>query len=98
MLDPLGNNTSAERSGYGAEDTGHERSFATESGAVDVTMDQQSNGRRLGTALGLPDTDIAPVLASVAGGSDRHEVDQRSMNTALWQATYEPGAWSSSEV
>ena len=32
--------------------------------------------------------DIAPVLASVAGGSDRHEVDQRSMNTALWQATW----------
>ena len=59
------NNTSAERSGYGAEDTGHERSFATESGAVDVTLDEQSNGQRLGTALGLPGADIAPVLASV---------------------------------
>src|SRR5688572_25895142 len=82
------NNTSAERSGYGAEDTGHERSFATESGAVDVTLDEQSNGQRLGTALGLPGADIAPVLASVAGGSDRHEVDQRSMSTALWQATW----------
>src|SRR6185436_8269423 len=82
------NNTSAERSGYGAEDAGHERSFATESGAVDVTLDEQSNGQRLGTALGLPGADIAPVLASVAGGSDRHEVDQRSMNTALWQATW----------
>ena len=82
------NNTSAERSGYGAEDAGHERSFATESGAVDVTLDEQSNGQRLGTALGLPGADIAPVLASVAGGSDRHEVDQRSMSTALWQATW----------
>jgi hypothetical protein len=82
------NNTSAERSGYGAEDAGHERSFATESGAVDVTLDEQSNGQRLGTALGLPGADIAPVLASLAGGSDRHEVDQRSMNTALWQATW----------
>jgi hypothetical protein len=82
------NNTSAERSGYGAEDIGHERSFATESGAVDLTLDEQSNGQRLGTALGLPGADITPVLASVAGGSDRHEVDQRSMNTALWQATW----------
>ena len=82
------NNTSAERSGYGAEDTGHERSFATESGAVEVTLDAQSNAQRLGTALGLPGADIAPVLASVGGGSDRHEVDLRSMNTALWQATW----------
>jgi hypothetical protein len=82
------NNTSAERSGYGAEDAGHESSFATESGAVDVTLDELANGQRLGTALGLPSADIAPVLASVAGGTDRHEVDQRSMNTALWQATW----------
>ena len=82
------NNTSAERSGYGAEDSGHERSFATESGAVDLTLDERSNGQRLGTALGLPSADIAPILASVAGGSDQHEVDQRSMNTALWQATW----------
>ena len=56
------NNTSAERSGYGAEDTGHERSFATESGAVAVQPGEQSNARRLGTALGLPGSDIAPVL------------------------------------
>lgn len=82
------NNTTAERSGYGAEDTGHERSFATESGALEVTLDEQSNAQRLGTALGLPGGDIAPVLASVGGGSDRHEVDLRSMNTALWQTTW----------
>ncbi len=82
------NNTTAERSGYGAEDTGHERSFATESGAVDVTLDTQSNAQRLGTALGLSGDDIAPVLASVGGGSDRHEIDLRSMNAALWQTTW----------
>ena len=82
------NNTSAERSGYGAEDTGHERSFATESGAVEVTLDERSNAQLLGTALGLPGADIAPVLANVSGGGDRHEVDSRSMNTALWQATW----------
>ena len=82
------NNTSAERSGYGGEDTGHELSFATESGAVEVTLDAQSNALRLGIALGLPGADIAPVLASVGGGGDRHEVDLRSMNTALWQTTW----------
>ena len=82
------NNTTAERSGYGAEDVGHERSFATESGAVEVTLDAQSNAQRVGSALGLPAADIAPVLASVSGGSDRHEIDLRSMNTALWQTTW----------
>lgn len=82
------NNTSAERSGYGAEDAGHERSFATDSGAVGVALDEQSNARRLGAALGLPDVEIARVLVNVGGGSDRHEVDLRSMNTALWQATW----------
>ena len=82
------NNTSAERSGYGAEDAGHERSFSTESGAVEVAIDEQSNAQRLGTAMGLPGDDIAPILASVAGGSDKHEADLRSMNTALWQATW----------
>jgi len=82
------NNTSTERSGYSAEDPGHERSFAPDAGAAVVTLDAQSNAQRLGIALGLPAADIAPVLASVGGGSDRHEVDLRSMNTALWQATW----------
>jgi hypothetical protein len=82
------NNTSAERSGYGAEDTGHERSFATESGAVEVALGEQSNAQRLGTALGLPGGDVAPVLGNVSGGGDSHELDLRSMNTALWQSTW----------
>jgi hypothetical protein len=82
------NNTSAERSGYGAEDVGHEQSFATESGAVEVKTDARSNAQRLGTAFGLPSADIAPVLASVSGGSDKHDADLLSMNTALWQSTW----------
>ena len=82
------NNTTSERSGYGAADAGHERSFATESGAVAVAVDDQSNAKRLGTALGLPADDVAPVLASATGGVDSHERDLRSMNTALWQATW----------
>src|SRR6185295_15353548 len=80
------NNTSAERSGYGAEDS--EQTFATQSGAVEVSTDEQSNAQRLGTAFGLPGSDISPVLASVSGGADSHDDDLRSMNTALWQATW----------
>ncbi|MGZ9014780.1 MAG: hypothetical protein ACXW2L_21240, partial [Burkholderiales bacterium] len=53
------NNTSTERSGYGAEDPGHGRSFQTESGAVDATLEAQSNAQRLGTAFGLAADDIA---------------------------------------
>lgn len=82
------NNTSAERSGYGADDTGNERSFATDSGAVTVPIGDQSNARRLGSALGLASADIAPVLGSVANGGEQHELDLRSMNTALWQPTW----------
>lgn len=82
------NNTTSERAGYGAEDAGHEQSFATESGVVEVPTDAQSNAQRLGSALGLPAEKIAPVLASVDGGGDRHEADLRSMNTALWQVTW----------
>jgi hypothetical protein len=82
------NNTSAERSGYGAEDAGHERSFETESGAVELKLDEQSNAQHLGSALGFPGDDLAPVLATVSGGVDRHDVDLRSMNTALWQTTW----------
>jgi hypothetical protein len=80
------NNTPAERSGYGAEDS--QRTFATESGAVDVSTDEQSNAQRLGTAFGLPGSDIPSVLASVSGGADSHDIDLRSMNTALWQSTW----------
>ncbi|HKU15276.1 MAG TPA: hypothetical protein VJQ52_12850 [Steroidobacteraceae bacterium] len=82
------NNTTSERSGYGAEDAGHEQSFTTESGVVAVTSDAQSNALRLGGALGLPEADVPSVLATAAGGSDRHERDLRSMNTALWQSTW----------
>lgn len=82
------NNTAAERSGYGAKDVGDERSFISDSGAVEVTHDQQSNAQRLGIALGLASENISPVLATVAGGGDLHDKDLRSMNTTLWQATW----------
>jgi hypothetical protein len=81
------NNTTTERSGYSA-DPGHERSFKTESGAVEVSLAPQSNARVLGRALGLPAGEIANILGGVNSGSDGHELDLRSMNTALWQSTW----------
>jgi hypothetical protein len=58
------------------------------SGAVDVTLDEQSNGQRLGTALGCRcrhRTGARECRWRYATGT---KVDQRSMNTALWQATW----------
>jgi hypothetical protein len=81
------NNTTTERSGY-TDDPGHERSFQTDSGAVDIALDAQSNARRLGTALGLSAENTAAVLGSVGSGNQRHELDLRSMNAALWQSTW----------
>ena len=81
-------NTTSQRSGYGADDPGDERSFRTESGAVDPTLDAHSNAQRLGAALGLAASDIPLVLGSIGSGSDRQELDLRSMNTALWQSTW----------
>ena len=44
--------------------------------------------RRLGEALGLPAGDIPVVLGRIGNATERHELDMRSMNTALWQATW----------
>ncbi|MGH8188698.1 MAG: hypothetical protein ACREUC_19225, partial [Steroidobacteraceae bacterium] len=86
-LGTASNNTTTERSGYSA-DPAHERSFKTESGAVDVAPDPQANAQLVGRALGLPTDEIANVLGSVNSSSDSHELDLRSMNAALWQSTW----------
>jgi len=82
------NNTETERSAYGADDPGNERSFQAESGAVRVPLDDASNALRLGKALGLAPGEIPLVLGDTLGGSDKHESDLRRMNTALWQTTW----------
>jgi len=82
------NNTAERRSGYSSEDPGHERSFATEIATIGATLDAQTNAQRLGSALGLPSDRIASVLGSIGEATQRHELDMRSMNTALWQATW----------
>ena len=82
------NNTAEQRSGYGSDDPGHQRSLATDAATEIPTLAPDSNARRLGEALGLPPDDIPVVLGTVGNGSDSHERDLRSMNTALWQATW----------
>jgi hypothetical protein len=82
------NNTAEQRSGYSAEDPGHERSFAAESGNEIPALDAHTNAQRLGLALGLSADQIPMVLGTLGEGAERHELNMRSMNTALWQATW----------
>ena len=82
------NNTAERRAGYSSDDPGHERSFATEVAALDASLDAESNAQRLGAALGLPAERIAQLLGAIGGAAARHERDLRSMNTALWAATW----------
>ncbi|CAG1012344.1 hypothetical protein BURK2_04497 [Burkholderiales bacterium] len=76
------NNTDDRRAGYNSEDPGHARSFGNE-----VVADPQNapNASLVGTALGLPSARIAPTLGRIGQAGQDHELDMRSMNTALWQ-------------
>ena len=85
---PLGtptNNTADRRAGYNSDDPGHVRSFAAEVGSDPSTFDASANASRLGAALGLPDDRIAAGLAHVEHAGASHELDLRSMNSAIWQ-------------
>ena len=86
---PLGtptNNTAARRAGYSSDDPGHARSFASEVTADPASFDASANALRLGAALGLPDGRIGAGLGHVEHAGASHELDLRSMNSALWQA------------
>ena len=76
------NNTDDQRSGYTTEDPGHARSFANEVLAQPLAA---PNAARVGLALGLPSGRIASTLGRLPGAADDHDMDQRSMNTVLWQ-------------
>jgi len=82
------NNTAEQRSGYGAQDPGHRRSFALDGSIAVESLEADSNGRRLAEALGLPSDAVALVLGRIDSAADSHERDSRSMNVALWQATW----------
>lgn len=82
---PLGtptNNTDDRRAGYSSDDPGHARSFAYEVLANPATA---ANALRVGYALGLTSTRVPATLGRIAGADENHDLDQLSMNTALWQ-------------
>lgn len=76
------NNTDDRRSDYTSADPGSMRSFDDEVMANPVIA---PNATRVGTALGLPIARIAPTLGHMSQASQDHDLDMRSMNTALWQ-------------
>jgi hypothetical protein len=79
------NNTDERRAAATVDDPAHERSYAIEVAADVTALDAQSNTMRVGTALGLPAMAIVPVLGRIGQAAERHELDMRSMNAALWQ-------------
>jgi hypothetical protein len=80
------NNTADRRAGYDSADPGQAQSYANEVVADPAALDAASNAVRLGTALGLPAAHIAPVLGRLAQAAERHELNARNMNIALWPA------------
>jgi hypothetical protein len=76
------NNTDDRRTAFSTEDPGHARSFGIEV-AGDPT--QAPNAARLGRALGLPPDRIPLTLGRIGQAGQDHDLDLRSMNTALWQ-------------
>ena len=64
-----------------------QRTPATRSFGNEVVADPANapNATRVGTALGLPFARIAPTLGHIGQAGQDHELDLRSMNTALWQ-------------
>jgi len=76
------NNTDDRRAGYSSEDPGHARSFGIE---VSADPANAPNATRVGTALGLPAARITPTLGRIGQAAGDHDLDLRSMNTALWQ-------------
>ncbi|MET0333329.1 MAG: hypothetical protein ABW190_03585 [Rhizobacter sp.] len=79
------NNTAERRSGQGADDPGDRLSYAAEIAADTSAFDAAANAPSLAAALGLP-PQAAAGLARVAAAAQTHGPDQRSMNSALWEA------------
>ena len=82
------NNTDDRRAAAYADDPAHQRSYGIEVASDPSKFDATSNALRLGQALGLPADRIVPVLGHIGGAGDRHDQDMRSMNSAMWQASW----------
>jgi hypothetical protein len=79
------NNTDARRAAATKDDPLHQRSFAIEIAFDPATLPVQSNALLVGAALGLPVNAIPAVLGHIGQAGERHALDMRCMNVALWQ-------------
>ncbi len=82
------NNTADRRAGYQSGGRDHDASFAMEVGTDPTTLDDSSNAIKIGAALGLPRERTRRALGHVGRASEQHDVLQRGMNVALWQASW----------
>jgi hypothetical protein len=82
------NNTEDSRSGFSEHDAGAQQSFVQETGSAVGVDDVDSNARQLGSALGLPTESIPETLGRIPEATQLRSRDLRSMNTALWPATW----------
>ncbi|WP_341676922.1 hypothetical protein [Niveibacterium sp. SC-1] len=81
------NNTAGQRSGF-SDANAPQRARADFETAATTAADVASNARRFALALGLPPESLETGLATTTGAADSHERDARSMNAALWPATW----------
>ena len=82
------NNTADRRAGYQSDGRDHDASFAIEVASDPAKLDANANARRLGAGLGLAPERLPRTLGHVARAVETHDGLQRSMNAALWQASW----------
>jgi hypothetical protein len=79
-------NNGPVRSGFGTADPGQRRTFAAQVLRDPAALPPDSDAVRLGQALGLPGDRSGAVLGRLVGADGTHDLDQRSMTSALWEA------------
>jgi hypothetical protein len=80
------NNTADTPSGFSSQDPGHEASYDAERISHAFRPGDESNFEALTSALGLANVDAG--FAHLANATAKNQVDERHINTALWQATW----------
>lgn len=80
------NNTADAPSGFSSQDPGHEASYDAERISHAFRPGDGSNFDTLTNALGLANADAG--FTQLAHATAKNQIDERNINTALWQATW----------
>lgn len=80
-------NTTESRSGLDSVDYGHRRTFAAQI-RERASLTADADALRLGAALGLSGDPARATLDTVVGADGTHDLDQRSMTSALWESSW----------